>query len=1064
MSASTTQSMSHFFTRSCLALVLLSIVLLPAFAGDAAPKTSPNPVGDSAKPNAATEETVTMNPFEVRDSSDVGYTATETLSGSRLNMQLKDVASQVTVMTKEYMDDLGITNLQDAMSYSLNMEGSDLSTDATNANAGFENTTGGPTAGGVGRIRGLATPNFARDFFDTFIRSDNYNIERYTFASGPNAILFGNSSPSGTVDSSPIRAQLNRQRYSVSYRIDNRGSHRANTDLNVPIWKNRVGLRLAALTDRNHDWRVPAFRNEDRLYASAVFQPFTKLSMRVYHEAVTTKVDAVFNTLVKDNVTPWILAGRPAFNNGGGLTAAFPAIATTSPFARTSTTTPYLVLDPTGVIAAGLMGNTVYVKGFDTALDATGATLDAYEHSIIDPGLYPFDRAFSGNSDGNRFHAWNEGVIVNANPLKHFFLEAGYNRERFKQKGLASFNNNVAELHIDQNQFLNDRVTPNPRFGQYFFDDYFTGMINIRNYGAKDQKRLSLSYDLDFTERPGWMKWLGRYQAALLFDKLTTMNSGSQSNQQIVGSGYSFPTTSPAINLRYYIDSAHPSVYLPFDPYADGIITVPGAVDANGKPIQIAAWDPSITGGRAIGVNRTLSSSRSLSFQGYLLKNRVVLSYGERQDNNTFQSSQGLLSTWDYFSTFDGDITWVDTGTKAPRKRLKGIVVHPFKWLSARYSESGSQVGSTLARTNLDGTPIPLGAGIGKNYGITLRWSDRLSLQIDKYENASVGGLASTRANLPTATFAGRGNNLRRELQNIERSAEIYESTDNGDPVVGTGATATGGATFKRSDKYAFYQDDLTYNLSPAGQNAGNALLNKYDFVSDRVANGYEATLIGNPLPNWRVSVSAARNWTKESNISPQYFDFLQERLPVYAKYLNRPFIPNAQNATFGQILNATIQGFNFARLSEGHLNAAERRYRFTATTNYRFTTGRLKGVSAGLNYSWRSGAAVGYRKITITDNPYVVPGLTSSALLVDDVANPIRGGSLMTFDGFCGYSRRWFKNDRVLWRVQLNIRNLLNRDGLLLQQASLTGITGFGALYTPQQPRTFILTNTFEF
>ncbi len=182
------------FSFPCVRLfvfpALLSLGALGVFGQVASPTISAQ--------ERSNEETLILSPFEVTASSDVGYEATETLSGSRMNMQLKDVASQVHVMTKEFMDDLGIVNLQDAMGYSMNMQGRDLNFDATNGNAGFEDTTGGPTAGGVGRVRSLATPNFSQDFFDTFIRSDNYNIERYTFSNGPNAILFGNSSPSGT--------------------------------------------------------------------------------------------------------------------------------------------------------------------------------------------------------------------------------------------------------------------------------------------------------------------------------------------------------------------------------------------------------------------------------------------------------------------------------------------------------------------------------------------------------------------------------------------------------------------------------------------------------------------------------------------------------------------------------------------------------------------------------------------------------------------------------------------------------------------------------------------------
>lgn len=57
--------------------------------------------------------------------------------------------------------------------------------------------------------------------------------------------------------------------------------------------------------------------------------------------------------------------------------------------------------------------------------------------------------------------------------------------------------------------------------------------------------------------------------------------------------------------------------------------------------------------------------------------------------------------------------------------------------------------------------------------------------------------------------------------------------------------------------------------------------------------------------------------------------------LPVWAKYLDRPFIPAAQAATIGQVLKASVQCFNYVRLTEEHINSLERKYRVTATTRY---------------------------------------------------------------------------------------------------------------------------------
>jgi hypothetical protein len=70
---------------------------IPASAATApAPAASPPTESASA---GSTEEALVLSPFSVTASSDVGYAATSTLGGTRLKSELRDVASQIDVMT-----------------------------------------------------------------------------------------------------------------------------------------------------------------------------------------------------------------------------------------------------------------------------------------------------------------------------------------------------------------------------------------------------------------------------------------------------------------------------------------------------------------------------------------------------------------------------------------------------------------------------------------------------------------------------------------------------------------------------------------------------------------------------------------------------------------------------------------------------------------------------------------------------------------------------------------------------------------------------------------------------
>ena len=58
------------------------------------------------------------------------------------------------------------------------------------------------------RLRGLAGASEARNFYNTSIPLDGYNIDRVEVNRGANAILFGTGSPAGIINSSLKRASF----------------------------------------------------------------------------------------------------------------------------------------------------------------------------------------------------------------------------------------------------------------------------------------------------------------------------------------------------------------------------------------------------------------------------------------------------------------------------------------------------------------------------------------------------------------------------------------------------------------------------------------------------------------------------------------------------------------------------------------------------------------------------------------------------------------------------------------------------------------------------------------
>src|SRR5688500_10458203 len=230
-----------------------------------APATAAN---SNAQSNSSTGEApVELSPFVISETSDVGWVATETLAGSRLRTDFKDVPNQIETLTKDFMIDLALTSVDQALIYTANSENH---TDYMPATPG--NQVSNPTSGG--RIRGIGSGTISRNFFQVENPTDNFNIERTTIASGPNAILFGLGSPAGIFDATPARALLNRNRYGFQLQYDSENSKRGTFDANVVVVPEKFAVRLMGLSKREYTFKRPNLDRDERLYGAITFTPF----------------------------------------------------------------------------------------------------------------------------------------------------------------------------------------------------------------------------------------------------------------------------------------------------------------------------------------------------------------------------------------------------------------------------------------------------------------------------------------------------------------------------------------------------------------------------------------------------------------------------------------------------------------------------------------------------------------------------------------------------------------------------------------------------------------------
>lgn len=265
---------------------------------------------------ASPDEVIVLSPFEVSGTKDTGYQATETLAGTRIRANLRDVASAISVITAEFLKDVGATDSSTLLQYTPNAEVAGT----RGTYAGLGNATSvdeGPTLvapAGAQRVRGLAAADNTRDFFATDIPWDSSNVDRIDINRGANSFLFGLGSPAGIVNASVKSAEF-MDRGSVDFRFGSYGSTRAALDLNEQLIENKLALRLNALYDHEKFRQDPTFEDDERIAGALRWDPqlFSdrtwRTSIRV--KAEHGKIDANRPRIIppNDSVTPWF---RPA--------------------------------------------------------------------------------------------------------------------------------------------------------------------------------------------------------------------------------------------------------------------------------------------------------------------------------------------------------------------------------------------------------------------------------------------------------------------------------------------------------------------------------------------------------------------------------------------------------------------------------------------------------------------------------------------------------------------------------------------------------------------------------
>lgn len=235
------------------------------------------PQPSQSPPATPGNETIALSVFEVRVDKDVGYVANDTLAGGRLSIKLLQDPNDVTVLTREFLDDIGAWDTNQAAVW---LPGATVT-----------ESSDGRDFGGNVSFRSLPSSGVTRDYYAYPISVDEFVIDRFEGARGPNAIVYSDAAAGGRPNVTTKRAQFHSFQ-SVALRFDTRGSIRATADINRRL-NEKLALRLNVLAQDRQSWLDRFFDRRTGAQGAATYKPWRGAEIRFEGEYVESKTSAV---------------------------------------------------------------------------------------------------------------------------------------------------------------------------------------------------------------------------------------------------------------------------------------------------------------------------------------------------------------------------------------------------------------------------------------------------------------------------------------------------------------------------------------------------------------------------------------------------------------------------------------------------------------------------------------------------------------------------------------------------------------------------------------------------
>lgn len=701
-----------------LAAVLTAAAVLPPLPGQTAPSARPGTMAEG--------ETIQLSPFEVRTDGDVGYTAASALAGGRTDAPLKLTSAAISVMTSQFLEDIGATNFRSAGEWALNW-------------VPFPESNTSIAGGFSINYRNMGSTFASRNYFLWYVESDSYNTERYEFARGPNGVLFGDAGAGGISTTWTKRPRFDRATTSLNARADSFGGYRSSVDVNRPVTRG-FALRLNAFQESAPTHRDYSENERLGVHLAGSVKLTARNQFRFEGE-VGTQRRIVFPNYYQDQASYW--NGTTTYN---GVTA--PSTSGTG-VARVSTGNYFLYLPGTPNGGYNDFGPYYQTTGTGLSLLPTGAARTDLPNSPRVPGksfnLQPADAIA-------RLYYYTYSLYLDHRFNENLFVEVAFNRLRNDRQSYGT-QSLFSTYRVDVNTVLPGGA-PNPNLGKAFTD-----AERVRSLQGNLVHDLRALANWRF-ERP----WLKQSVSVIAGTRVDRFDSYSRTLRRVNGTNPNLTNAANLIRERRYWDQA--GLELGPIPQIPGVSLdfIPTAISHQRKTLDYA---------------QVAASSR-------FFNDRLAVMLGARRDavQNVQQTTSGIpavattgLPQLGAVVVPAGSTVPVPViggrsiGEFAPVSRNVGAVYFLRPWLGVFANVSETFAAPNNGANLIDGGAPDISRSKGRDFGLKLELLDgRLAGTLSRYTSQQ-------RKLLITGTRATEINRIWTNLNRADLASLSYRDT-----------------------------------------------------------------------------------------------------------------------------------------------------------------------------------------------------------------------------------------------------------------------------------------------